>query len=78
MKIDTLEKAIKLKKELDRTIEILEAMNKEKPYWWSFATPGTKSRNDDCGLFLTDRLRKKLKEAVEKSIVELEKEIEAL
>ena len=78
MKIETLEKAIKLAKELDRTIEILEAMDKENSYFWSFATPGTKSRNNDCGLLLTDRLRKKFKESVEESFVEIEKEIEAL
>lgn len=78
MKQETLEKAVKLKNELDRTIEILEAMNKEKSHWWSFVTPDTISRNDDCGFFLTDRLRKKFKDSVEKSIVELENLIEAL
>ena len=78
MKQETLEKAIELKKELDITFEILEVMDKEKSHWWSFITPDTKSDNDGYGLFLTNRLRKKFKEAVEELNVELKKEIEAL
>ena len=78
MKQETLEKAIDLKKELDRTIEILGAMDKESSHWWSFVTPNTKSDNDGYGLFLTNRLRKKFKKAVEELNVELKKEIEAL
>lgn len=78
MKQETLEKAVKLKEELDRAIEIFKAMDKERTRWWSFITPDTKSDNDGYGLFLTDKLRKKFKESVEESIVELKKEIEAL
>lgn len=78
MEIETLEKVIKLKKELDKAIEILEVMNKERSRWWSFITPDTKSENDGYGLYLTDRLRKRFREIVEESIVELKKEIEEL
>lgn len=63
---------------MDRTFEILEAMDKEKSHWWSFITSGTKSANDGYGLPLTKRLRKKIKEAVEELNVELKKELESL
>ena len=78
MNQETLERAIKLKRELDMTIEMLEAMDKERLHWWSFVTPDTKSRNNGYGLYLTDRLRKRFREIVEESIVELKKEIEEL
>ena len=77
MKQETLKKAIELNKELERTFEITKVMEDEKSHWWSFLTPGTKKYDED-GIYFTERIRKKFKEAIEELNVELKKEIEAL
>lgn len=76
MDISTIEKARDL-------LETLKDLNKLKGYmeegchWWSFLTPDIKSWNSD-GLIMPKILREEFTKAVDRSIEQLEKQIEEL
>lgn len=63
--------------ELEKVQEIKDTMGKEAQNWWSFLAPDIKSWNKD-GLRMPKVLREEFTKAVDKSIEQLEKQIEEL
>ena len=61
--------------ELDNLKEIKRHINKEEDHWWSFLTPDIKSWDND-GLRMPEILREEFTKAVERSVEQLEKQIE--
>lgn len=54
-----------------------EARNEEDSNWWSFLTPDIK-RWEEGGLIMPEILREEFTKAVDRSIEQLEKQIEEL
>lgn len=77
MDINKAEKAKKLLHELEKVQEIKNTMGKEAQNWWSFLTP-EKQRWDNDGLMMPEILREEFTKAVDRSIEQLEKQIEEL
>lgn len=77
MKIDIAKQVRGFLSELDRLEEIKRHINEEDDRWWSFLTPDIKSWNRD-GLIMPKILRKEFTKAVDRSIEQLEKQIEEL
>ena len=71
------EQAKDLLYELEKVQEIKDTMEKESQNWWSFLTPNMKSWEED-GLMMPETLREEFTKAVDKSIEQLEKQIEEL
>ena len=63
--------------ELEKVQEIKVTMEKEAQNWWSFLTPD-KQRWDNDGLMMPEILREEFTKAVDRSIEQLEKQIEEL
>lgn len=68
---------IKNESELDVLKEIKSHINEEDDHWWSFLTPDLK-RWDNDGLNMPEILRAEFTKAVDRSIEQLEKQIEGL
>nr|DAE08298.1 MAG TPA: hypothetical protein [Siphoviridae sp. ctnsL8] len=77
MDINKAEKAKSLLHELEKVQEIKNTMGKEAQNWWSFLTP-EKQRWDNDGLMMPEILREEFTKAVDRSIEQLEKQIEEL
>lgn len=77
MKIDIAKQARVFLLELDGLKEIKNHIKEEDGNWWSFLTPDIKSWNRD-GLIMPKILREEFTKAVDKSIEQLEKQIEEL
>lgn len=77
MKIDKAKRASEFLSELDRLEEIKRHINEEDISWWSFLTPDIKSWEED-GLIMPEILREEFTKAVDRSIEQLEKQIEEL
>lgn len=77
MKIDKAKRASEFLSELDRLEEIKRHINKEDSNWWSFLTPNIKRWEED-GLIMPEILREEFTKAVDRSIEQLEKQIEEL
>ena len=71
------EQAKDLLYELEKVQEIKDVMEKEAQNWWSFLTPD-KQRWENDGLMMPEILRKEFTKAVDRSIEQLEKQIEEL
>ena len=71
------EEAIGLLGTLKDLNEIKRYMEKESHHWWSFFTPDIKSWEKD-GLIMPEILREEFTKAVDRSIEQLEKQIEEL
>ena len=71
------EQAKDLLYELEKVQKIKNVMEKEERHWWSFLTSDIKSWNDE-GLRMPEILRKEFTKAVDRSIEQLEKQIEEL
>ena len=63
--------------ELDRLEEIKRHINEEDSSWWSFLTPDIKRWEED-GLIMPEILCEEFTKAVDRSIKQLEKQIEEL
>lgn len=63
--------------ELEKVQEIKDTMGKEAQNWWSFLAPDIKSWNKE-GLIMPKILREEFTKAVDRSIEQLEKQIEEL
>lgn len=63
--------------ELEKVQEIKVTMEKEAQNWWSFLTPD-KQRWENDGLMMPEILREEFTKAVDRSIEQLEKQIEEL
>lgn len=77
MDINKAEKAKNLLHELEKVQEIKNTMGKEAQNWWSFLTPD-KQRWENDGLMMSEILREEFTKAVDRSIEQLEKQIEEL
>lgn len=77
MKIDKAKQASKFLSKLDRLGEIKNHIKEEDSNWWAFLTPDIKSWNRD-GLIMPEILREEFTKAVDRSIEQLEKQIEEL
>lgn len=77
MKIDIAKQVKEFLSELDRLEEIKRHINDENSSWWSFLTPDIKIWDKD-GLRMPKILRKEFTKAVDRSIEQLEKQIEEL
>ena len=77
MKIDKAKLASEFLSELDRLEEIKRHINEEDSSWWSFLTPDIKRWEED-GLIMPEILREEFTKAVDRSIEQLEKQIEEL
>ncbi len=77
MKIDIAKQVRKFLSELDRLKEIKRHINEEDGNWWSFLTPDIKRWEED-GLIMPKTLREEFTKAVDRSIEQLEKQIEEL
>lgn len=77
MKIDKAKLASGFLSELDRLKEIKRHINEEDSSWWSFLTPDIKRWEED-GLIMHEILREEFTKAVDRSIEQLEKQIEEL
>lgn len=77
MKIDKAKQASKFLSKLDRLKEIKRHINEENGSWWSFLTPNVKNWEED-GLIMPEPLREEFTKAVDRSIEQLEKQIEEL
>ena len=71
------EQAKDLLTELSSVQEIKDTMEKEAQNWWSFLTPDVKNWEED-GLMMPETLREEFTKAVDRSIEQLEKQIEDL
>jgi len=71
------EQARYLLHELERVQEIKDTMGKEPQNWWSFLACDLKNWNND-GLRMPKILREEFTKAVDRSIEQLEKQIEEL
>lgn len=77
MKIDKAKRASEFLSELDRLEEIKRHINEEDSSWWSFLTPDIKRWEED-GLIMPEILCEEFTKAVDRSIEQLEKQIEEL
>ena len=77
MKIDIAKQVRKFLLELDRLKEIKKHINEDDGSWWSFLTPDIKSCDKE-GLRMPETLREEFTKAVDRSIEQLEKQIEEL
>lgn len=77
MKIDIAKQARAFLSELDDLKEIKRHINEEDDHWWSFLTPDIKSWDKE-GLRMPEILREEFTKAVDRSIEQLEKQIEEL
>lgn len=77
MKIDKIKRASKFLSELDRLKEIKRHINEEDSSWWSFLTPHIINWKED-GLIMPKILREEFTKAVDRSIEQIEKQIEEL
>lgn len=77
MKIDIAKQAKVFLSELDNLKEIKRHINEEDDHWWSFLTPDIKSWDKE-GLRMPKILREEFAKAVDRSIEQLEKQIEEL
>lgn len=77
MKIDIAKQVKEFLSELDRLEEIKRHINDENSSWWSFLTPDIKIWDKD-GLRMPKVLREEFTKAVDRSIKQLEKQIEEL
>lgn len=77
MDINTAEKARGLFETLEYLNKIKRYMEEEDLHWWSFLTPDIKSWEKD-GLIMPEILREEFTKAVDRSIEQLEKQIEEL
>lgn len=77
MEIDIAKQARVFLSELNKLEEIKRQINEEDDHWWSFLTPDIKSWNRD-GVIMPKILRKEFTKAVDRSIEQLEKQIEEL
>ena len=77
MKIDKAKRAREFLSELDRLEEIKRLITEENSSWWSFFTPDIKRWEED-GLIMPEVLREEFTKAVDRSIEQLEKQIEEL
>ena len=77
MKIDKAKQASEFLSELDRLEEIKRHINEENRSWWSFLTPDIKRWEED-GLIMPEILREEFTKAVDRSIEQIEKQIEEL
>lgn len=77
MKIDKAKRASEFLSELDRLEEIKRHINEENSSWWSFFTPDIKRWEED-GLIMPEVLCEEFTKAVDRSIEQLEKQIEEL
>lgn len=77
MKIDIAKQVRKFLSELDRLKEIKRHINEEDGNWWSFLTPDIKSWEED-GLIMPKIMREEFTKAVDRSIEQIEKQIEEL
>ena len=71
------EQAKYLLHELEKVQEIKDTMEQEPKNWWSFLTPDIKRWEND-GLIMPKILREEFTKAVDRSIEQLEKQIEEL
>ena len=71
------EQAKDLLYELEKVQEIKDTMEKEAQNWWSFLTP-EKQRWENDGLMMSEILREEFTKAVDRSIEQLEKQIDEL
>lgn len=77
MKIDKAKRASEFLSELDRLAEIKKHINKKDNNWWSFLTPSIRNLDNE-GLIMPEILREEFTKAVDRSIEQLEKQIEEL
>ena len=77
MNNEKAELARNLLNELERVQEIKDTMEAESRNWWSLLTPD-KKRWDEDGLIMPETLREEFTKAVDRSIEQLEKQIEEL
>ena len=77
MKIEKARLASEFLSELDRLEEIKRHINEENSSWWSFLTPDIKRWEED-GLIMPEILCEEFTKAVDRSIEQLEKQIEEL
>lgn len=77
MKIDIVKQARVFLSELDKLEEIKNQIKEEDSNLWAFLTPDIKNWNRD-GLRMPEILRKEFTKAVDRSIEQLEKQIEEL
>lgn len=77
MKIDKAKRASEFLSELDSLEKIKRHMNEEDGSWWSFLTPDIKRWEED-GLIMPEILCEEFTKAVDRSIEQLEKQIEEL
>lgn len=77
MNIDKARQARYFLSELDDLKEIKRHIEQENVYWWSFLTPEIRNENKD-GLKMHGVLREEFTKAVDRSIKQLEKQIEEL
>nr|DAX49155.1 MAG TPA: hypothetical protein [Caudoviricetes sp.] len=77
MDIEKARLASEFLSELDRLEKIKRHMNEEDGSWWSFLTPDIKRWEED-GLIMPEILCEEFTKAVDRSIEQLEKQIEEL
>lgn len=77
MEKNTAEIARGLLAKLERLEDIKTHMEAEPQHWWSFLTPDVRSFNKD-GLEMPEILREEFTKAVDRSIEQIEKQIEEL
>ena len=77
MDINTAEKARDLLSDFESLADIKDKIEQEYDNWWSFLTPNLKRRDSD-GLIMPEILREEFTKAVDRSIEQLEKQIEEL
>jgi hypothetical protein len=77
MDIEKARLASEVLSELDRLEKIKRHMNEEDGSWWSFLTPDIKRWEED-GLIMPEILCEEFTKAVDRSIEQLEKQIEEL
>lgn len=77
MNIDKARQARDFLSELDDLKEIKRHTEQENIHWWSFLTPEIINENKD-GLIMPKILREEFTKAVDRSIEQLEKQIEEL
>lgn len=77
MKINTAKEASLLLSDLNDLERIKRHTEKENNHWWSFLTSDIRSFDKD-GLEMPEILRKEFTKAVDRSIEQLEKQIEEL
>lgn len=77
MKKNTAEIARDLLAELERLEDIKTHIEAEPQHWWSFLTPDIKGWKED-GLIMPEILREEFTKAVDRSIEQIEKQIEEL